>query len=357
MSELHPGRASGQRALDVLGISDAEEHVYRRLLQQPGATRADIARSLAMPPRTIQRLLESIEAKGLATHSPEHPRRYIPAWPDMAIEALILRRQEDLQRARLAAQELQEQALAGRRTEAPEAIVELIAAGEAERLVYEQLHLGAQHEIITLMRPPMRISSLAPPYDHALQADAGGRGVRFRTIVDADFLALPGAVGLLRSEMSVGTQARGVPHLPFKMVLADHRLAIIPLDLEHAGSKVLLVRSSALLDALYALFEILWSRGAPIGFSAEGDLARDGAGGQLPDAAGDLIPLMAAGLNDKAIAHELGISARTFERRMVTVMKALGARTRFQAGWLAALQMGGADASHAPGPRRVRKPR
>jgi sugar-specific transcriptional regulator TrmB len=93
------------RPLDVLGISDAEEHVYRHLLQQPGATRAEIALRMSIAPRAIQPLLESIEAKGLATHSPEQPRRYIPAWPDLAIEALILRRQEDLQRARLAAQE------------------------------------------------------------------------------------------------------------------------------------------------------------------------------------------------------------------------------------------------------------
>jgi sugar-specific transcriptional regulator TrmB len=345
------------RPLDVLGISDAEEHVYRHLLQQPGATRAEIARRMSIAPRAIQPLLESIEAKGLATHSPEQPRRYIPAWPDLAIEALILRRQEDLQRARLAAQELQEQAVTVRRQETQEHIVELIAAGEAERLLFEQMHLGAQQEIITLMRPPMRISSLAPPYDHSLQSDAFARGVSFRTIVDAEFLDMPGAIGLLRSEIAVGTQARGVPHLPFKMVLADHRLAIIPLNLEQAASKVLLVRSSALLDALYALFEILWSRGAPIGFSRDGDLQPEARDGLMPDAAAELIPLMAAGLNDKAIAHELGMSARTFERRMVALMKELGARTRFQAGWLAALQTGTVDGARAPGARRIAKKR
>jgi len=331
--------AGDDRPLDVLGITDAEERLYRQLLQHPGATRADLASALALSPRSVQRLLDLIETKGLATHSPETPRRYIPAGPDMAIEALILRRQEDLSRARLAAQAMQKQALAMRRNDGPETIVELVASGEAERLVYEQLHLGAQHEILTLMRPPMRISGLTPPYEHPLQQEAAARGVRFRTLVDGDFLALPGAVGLLRSEVGVGTQARGVPHLPFKMVLADHRIAMIPLNLQQASSKVLLVRASALLDALYALFEILWSRGAPIGFARVGDLEIDTDASYLPDHAFELIPLMAAGMNDKAIAHELGMSARTFERRVVALLKALGARTRFQAGWLAALQM------------------
>lgn len=324
------------RPFDILGIDDAEERVYRQLLAQPGASRGELATRLSMSSRAVQRLLDLIEAKGLATHSPERPRRYIPAAPDMAIQSLILKRQDDLQRARAAALELQEQ-VASRHHAAPEHIVELIASSEAERLVYEQMHLGAQHEIITLMRPPMRISSLHAPYDHALQEDAHARGVRFRTIVDAEFLATDGAVGLLRSEIAVGTVARAVTHLPFKMVLADRRIAIIPLNLDEPSSNVLLLRSSALLDALYALFEILWAQGAAMDLADEtGPTARMGVAARAPGSESDLIPLMAAGMNDKAIAHELGISARTLERRVVALMKTLGARSRFQAGWLAA---------------------
>lgn len=330
--------AADGRPFDILGIDEAEERVYRQLLAHPGASRSELGAQLAMPSRALQRLLDAIEAKGLATHSPERPRRYIPAAPDMAIQSLILKRQDDLQRARLAARELQEQVVA-RHPAAPEHIVELIASSEAERLVYEQMHLGARQEIITLMRPPMRISSLHAPYDHSLQQQAHARGVRFRTIVDAEFLALDGSVGLLRSEIGVGTVARTIPHLPFKMVLADRRIAIIPLNLAEPSSHVLLLRSSALLDALYALFEILWSGGAPIVFPAQGESVRNTPGNPLADATTELVPLLAAGLNDKAIAHELGISARTFERRMVAMMKSLGARTRFQAGWLSALQL------------------
>ncbi len=328
--------ASGQRAFEVLGISEAEEQVYRQLLAHSAATRTDIARAAQIPASTAQRLLDSIQLKGLATYSPSHPRRYLAAVPDMAIEALIRRRQECLQRARLAAQEMQEQIARTRDRRAPEQVVELIESDAAESLVYEQFQRGAQEEIITLMRPP--VSSLEPPYECTAQAEARARGVVLRSIVDADFLALPGAVERLRSDTEAGTQVRSVAHLPFKMVLVDRRAAIIPLDLHQASGKVMLLRSSALLDALRALFEMLWAKSSPMAFAPGGELAVRAHEMVVPAALQDLIALMCAGMNDKAIAVELKMSARTFERRVVSLMKALGARTRFQAGWAAALR-------------------
>jgi len=41
-------------------------------------------------------------------------------------------------------------------------------------------------------------------------------------------------------------------------------------------------------------------------------------------------------MNDKSIAQEFGISARTLERRILELLKMLDSRTRFQAGWQAA---------------------
>lgn len=334
-SSRHSTQEHG-RVLDILGIAEVEERVYRYLVAHPGACLREIAAAQDLSERRVQRLLEAIEAKGLARHSPELPRRYHPAAPDMAIEALILKHQEDLQRARVAARELQEDAVAARPGGTPEQMVELIASAEAERLVFEQMHLGASSEILTLMRPPMRVSSMAPPYDLGLQRQARRRGVRFRTLVDADYLELPNAIGYLESEMAVGVEARVVHHLPFKLVLADRRMAIIPLRLEHGDSHVLLVRSSALLDALYALFEILWERGAPVCLEQTDDPLDQGlATGLAPDAR-RLLALMATGMNDKSIAHELGISLRTLERRVAGLLRSLGARTRFQAGFLAA---------------------
>jgi len=48
---------------------------------------------------------------------------------------------------------------------------------------------------------------------------------------------------------------------------------------------------------------------------------------------------MGVGMNDKAIAHNLQISIRTLERRVADLMHSLDTRTRFQAGWAAALHL------------------
>lgn len=46
---------------------------------------------------------------------------------------------------------------------------------------------------------------------------------------------------------------------------------------------------------------------------------------------------MAAGVNDKVAADRLGISERKLMRRIHALYQTLNARSRFQAGWLAAL--------------------
>jgi DNA-binding NarL/FixJ family response regulator len=47
----------------------------------------------------------------------------------------------------------------------------------------------------------------------------------------------------------------------------------------------------------------------------------------------DLVNLLLAGTKSEAIAHQLGIGVSTAERRIRRLMKALGAETRFQAGY------------------------
>ena len=92
--------ATPDRPFDILGIGAEEERTYRWLLAHPRSTMREVGHALALPARKTQRLLDAIEAKGLTTHTPERPCRYLPAAPDMALEALILQRQNALQNAR-----------------------------------------------------------------------------------------------------------------------------------------------------------------------------------------------------------------------------------------------------------------
>jgi len=329
---------SANRTLGELGIDAEQEAVYRILLRLGAATADEVGQALGLPVRDVEHVLDSVASNGLATQSREQPQRFIATAPDIAIEALIEQRQERLKRVRASIVLLKQEAAGGWKAAGQEQLVELIEGRAAIARIFAQLIQAAQNEVVTLQRAPLLVSSLEPGGDARGSAvDAAlGKSVRIRAIADAEFLALPGAVARLRHDVDAGEEVRVFPVLPFKMVIFDRRIGLVPLDLREPEGPSLLVRSSSLLDALYGLFEILWERSTPIAFT--GETQHTGVGNaSLPPIAKDLLPLLAAGLNDKAIAQELDLSPATLARRIAELMKALDSRTRFQMGWMAAL--------------------
>jgi len=329
--------ATSTGPLDILGISEMEEQAYRSLLSLPNSTAGEIAKVLRVSLRKAQQLLEELEAKGLVTHLPERSRKYIPASPGIAMEAIVLQRQRDLEDARVRINELQREMAAGKQGE-EEQMIEMLSSHAATRQTYLQLHRAAQHDVCVLVRPPVTISNLEASMDEdqQIQIAARARGARYRTIVDASVFALPGAVDRVRREIESGEEYRVFSHLPFKMLVVDRKTAMVPLNLSATDSPYLLVRSSALLDALDALFEILWDRSMPVSFSHHGMMETGTTNAQWTKEIEEVLTLLALGMNDKAITLELNISTRTLARRIGDLMQNLDARTRFQAGWLAA---------------------
>ncbi|MGH9437847.1 MAG: LuxR C-terminal-related transcriptional regulator [Terriglobia bacterium] len=244
-------------------------------------------------------------------------------------------------RAEKAIEKLKERAAAAQSQDMQrEQIVEVVTSREVERRVFEQMQGAAQHECLFMTRAPLRISRLdvPPEKDARVQREAQIRGVRYRNIVDTMYVGLTGAVERIRSDAEAGEKIRLFSGVPLKMLIADRRIAIVPLQLQQPDGPSLIVRHSALLDALCALFEVLWERAAPVSFTIAGTVETGVPASQSFREVEELISLMAAGLNDKKIAGELGISMRTLRRRAAELMKNLNARTRFQAGWFAARQ-------------------
>ncbi|HEY0199318.1 MAG TPA: helix-turn-helix domain-containing protein [Rhodanobacter sp.] len=327
MNPLH-NQTGAPRPLEALGISEMEERTYRALLANRMATADDIANLISLPLQQTQQLLDYIEIKGMATHSPERPPRYIAAPPELAVEALASRRQADIERARLTIPELKEQAGSAAEPTNREQIVEVITNRAALGQILMQLHQTLQTEAFGFQRAPMLTNA---------RQETMRPGIRIRSVSDTSYLDLPGAVESLRLVTAMGEEARIFPTLPVKMFVADRRIGVIPLNAADPNGAILLVRPSALLDALCSLFDLIWERATPIGFSRTGQLEMGAPAPRLSEAAEQLIPLLAAGLNDKAIAHEAGISDTTLTRRVSELMKRFDARTRFQLGWSAAL--------------------
>ena len=314
--------------LRSLGIGEDEERAYRMLLVRRSATAEEAAAVLEISVADADTLLQSAEAKGLASHSPERPRRYLPTPPELAVDFLIQQQSAVIAKARSAVPFFQsltaETPTQSNELELVEVITNRVALGR----MLEQQQREMQSEVFAFQRAP----ELYPDGHQKVVP----KHLRIRSISDSSYISLPGRLALLQRLVELGEEARFAHSLPMKMIVWDRRIALIPLSVDNQEGPALLVRGSSLLDALCALFDLMWERSAPVAFAASAQPANLKPNTRLSQAANDLIPLLAAGLNDKVIAHQGDLSKTTLNRRISELMQAFDARTRFQLGWRAA---------------------
>jgi DNA-binding NarL/FixJ family response regulator len=96
------------------------------------------------------------------------------------------------------------------------------------------------------------------------------------------------------------------------------------------GETATLVHRSPLCDALVELFEAGWRQATPV-FGSKAQEKEE-----QPDLSETDCALLHAGLKDKSIARQLGLSERTLRRRITGLSTRLVATSRFQAGAQAA---------------------
>jgi hypothetical protein len=180
-----------------------------------------------------------------------------------------------------------------------------------------------------------------PPYSVELtendtELELLRKGIRCRGLYHADALRAPGSMAAVGRYVAAGEEARVSGLVPLKLVISDDTLGMVPFSSGSADLNCILVHSCGLLDSLAALFELLWARARPV------------VSGDGPEALGrretpshedrKLLSLILAGLTDAAAARELGLSPRTFQRRLQSLMVAADADNRVQLGWHASAQ-------------------
>lgn len=313
--------------LALLGIDDVAERVYHALLKRHRASAAVIAGDLAMTSDDATSLLEHLESLGLGTHTLESPRTYVSVEPELAIDALIKQRQRTLEQARTVVPTLAKAfAHASLDHAGQQPAIELITDRAQLGQVLVQMYQSAQTELVAFQKVPIILPSTQITSETSTEAVV-------RTISDESFLEAPGVLELLRNDMAHGEQARTFSRLPFKMMIADRRIAVITLDAQDPEAPTLLIHRSTLLEALCLLFEFVWEKATPVVAARDGEVkVRSESTGHGIESAKALLPLLSAGLNDKAIAQELNISASTLNRRIGDLMSIYDARTRFQLG-------------------------
>lgn len=331
--------------LEPAGVEPTEERVYRLLVGLHGADAGTVAGELGLDRRRAESLLTSLHEKGLVSGPEQRPGgsgHFVPVAPDVALGPRLLRGQEALERARRGVTELAEEFRAGGRRRDGRQLVEVVTGVAAIRQQIRDLAYGSRREVLALCKAG---HVAMPSADNDEEFEMLAKGVRYRVIYERALLEEPGMLDNVARGVRAGEAARAASALPVRLMVADGALALCPLvpsaDSRFGEPTVAVVRSSALLDALIALFESQWAAASPLHVTGAGQLAGlgDGAGAPGPALAEDeryLLSLVVAGLADKAIATQLGISQRTVQRRLRDMMGRVGADTRAQLVWQAA---------------------
>ncbi|TDC31964.1 HTH domain-containing protein [Micromonospora sp. 15K316] len=326
---------------EVIGLTPDEEQLYRALIQLTAARVDQLVERLRRPRTEVLAQLEALRGKGLvppAGPDPDAPLR--PLAPDVPLGAALLRRQEALESARAAVNQLTEEYRAGMRRHDAAHLVEVVHGAAALRERLRDLQNGARHEVLWFCRAnPLAM----PGQDNLEEFDALARGVRYRAIYEREMLLEPGALEDLEQGVRAGEQARLLDRLPVRLAIVDGRTAICPLVPDRASGETsaAIIGRSQLLDALLALFESHWRIATPLRPTVT-PVHEPGGDDYRPDADEiRLLALFVAGVPDKSIASQLGVSRRTVQRRLADLMTAAGVDTRpglaFQAarrGWL-----------------------
>jgi len=319
--------------LTAVGLGSVEQAVYVALVDGP-ATVDELPAATGLAGAEVQTALDVLEAAGLVGRAPGGAGRYIAAPPDVALEALLLRQEERLKGARLYIRQLAQRHRTAVAGQDPTSLVEVVTGRPAVLQRFEQVQRSAHTEIRAIDKPPY---ATAPGNHNPVEVELLGRGIRYRVIYDPSGLAdFHDFQADLEKSVALGEEARVLPAAPTKLILADDRIGLIPLQAAPARiESIVVVHPSALLRALAALFESLWAHALPLSFP----LRTDGSAvdyGPTPDER-RLLALLTTGLPDVVIARQLGLSYRTYQRRLQELMRRLDAETRFQAGIRAVL--------------------
>ena len=317
--------------LDVLGLDDLAERVYRRLVSVPSESVAELAEALSAQPAAVACALDTLEDMGLVARSMATPDHFVASPPAVALGSLIVQRQEDLRRAQLELAILTEQYRGSAAERTVNDVVDVVQGPQSVAQRFAQLQRGARKQVQALVKTQVAVVS---PEENVHEDVALSRGVRYQVVLERSAFDRPGFADRVEESLAAGEEVRVTGEVPLRMIVADRQLGLLPLQQAHSdsGAGALLVHPSGLLDAMLALFDLMWAQASPLIMTERGPAADDDAANRIDETDARVLALLLAGLTDHAIGSQLGVSLRTVQRRVHRLMERTGATTRFQLG-------------------------
>ncbi|MBO0610120.1 helix-turn-helix transcriptional regulator [Myceligenerans salitolerans] len=122
-----------------------------------------------------------------------------------------------------------------------------------------------------------------------------------------------------------GVEVRVATEEVNETILLDERIAILAGDMRTGERTYSLITQPETVRGVSSLFEAAWRSATDL------DVYDTGAA-EIRLLAPQVLDLLGRGVKDETAARELGLSVRTYRRRVAELMAALGADSRFQAG-------------------------
>ncbi|WP_344892978.1 LuxR C-terminal-related transcriptional regulator [Nonomuraea antimicrobica] len=319
----------------TLGLSVDAESVYRIILREPELHTDKLAHHLEMPPGHVHDALGELTRLGLVQPSWERPGQLHLVDPEISLNSLLAGREADLLE--------RQQAIAAGRATMHNLIAEYSGrnrlSGRSEIKYLQGLDdIRAHIEVIgrECVSDVMAFVDGGPQTKENMEASRPqdqvvlDRGVRMRSIYLESLANDPATFAYVNWLTEEGAAIRTTPVVPLRMSIFDRRLAMLPVQVDDTAMGAMVLSQSSVVAALCALFEKFWEEATPLGAAPQhqsDDLTRQ----EL-----SLLRLMAEGNTDEVCARKLGISLRTERRLAASLMARLNAKSRFQAGVLAA---------------------
>ncbi|MFF4454836.1 LuxR C-terminal-related transcriptional regulator [Streptomyces goshikiensis] len=205
--------------------------------------------------------------------------------------------------------------------------LELMTDLGAVRGLIAELSAGCERELLTSQPGggrPLESLEEAIGRDESLLT----RGVRMRTIYQHTARYSRPTAAYVERVTALGAQVRTLGDGLMRMLIFDEHTGLMAVP-ERSGA-ALVVREPNVVHFMTAAFERSWVGAEPFPATVGPDAARS-ISDELRQT---IVRLLSEGLEDRVIARRLGMSERTCQRHIAEIMRAIGAKSRFQAGYL-----------------------
>ncbi|WP_260618163.1 helix-turn-helix domain-containing protein [Streptomyces sp. WAC07149] len=205
--------------------------------------------------------------------------------------------------------------------------LELVTDLGAVRGLITELAAGCERELLTSQpgggRPQETLEE-AVGRDESLLA----RGVRMRTIYQHTARYSRPTAAYVERITALGAQVRTLGDGLMRMLIFDAHTGLMAVP-DRQGA-ALVIREPSIVHFMTATFERSWLGARPFPTTITPEAAKT----LSDELRRTIVQLLSDGLEDKVIARRLGMSERTCQRHIAEIMRAIGAKSRFQAGYL-----------------------